>query len=142
MLLLTLLLCSVPLSTPADLIGGQEAIQLLGLAAAELPTPFALEAPRTSQRQQLRALLLRDADLRVSKSGRQLVYNCRHLAKHLPNSTQRAQLEQDHRGGPRRQLLQLLRPSLEDPAPASLKRAKSGLPLLHRFGTWQPRKQA
>jgi hypothetical protein len=133
-LLPALLLCLVYVEALSDdLVGGQEAVQLLGLGAAELPLPFGRQV--SSQREHLRALLVRDADLRVSRSGRQLVYNCQHLATQLPNSTQRAQLLDDRHSRPRRrQLLQLMQPSLEDPAPASLRRTSSGLPLLHRCG--------
>jgi hypothetical protein len=122
---------------------GEEAVRRLGLHNASLAGALrhgALGALATSSG--LAGLLLRDSDLGVQDSGdlgMHLVYTCGCL---LPSqatgggglSSRRILGE---RGAPGahlgRQLQQLPSAHLEDPAPDTVRRTASGLPLLHRW---------
>ena len=126
-----------------ELVGGHDAIALLGLDAARLPLPG---VPAISSEQQqglsperLKELLLRDPDLRVSTENRRLVFTCGGLVQYLPNVSRAPSGHRHHHrrlqgaGAPSRgpgRLLQQSNP--DDSTPISLTVNEAGLPLLHR----------
>jgi hypothetical protein len=132
-----------------ELVGGHDAIALLGLDAARLPLP-GVPAISSAQQQglspeRLKELLLRDPDLRVSTENRRLAFVCGSLLhqaalNHYWASQQAHDQAGRHlhwhgrgdHGGRSRTLQQLLQADLEDPAPASVPVNAAGLPLLHR----------
>jgi hypothetical protein len=126
-----------------ELVGGQDAIALLGLEAAGLPLPGILSSNNSQQQQglspaRLKELLLRDPDLRVHTANLGLVSTCRGLGGRLANATRAApgRMRLHSAGatsrGSGRLLQQMLQANLDDPAPSSLKVNSAGLPLLHR----------
>jgi hypothetical protein len=134
-LLLQILLCATT-GAPynEDFVGGQAAIDLLRLDAARIPVPGA-QSP-----QRLEELLLRDRDLRVSRSSRRLAYVCAGgLLAHSHNHSRgqpsrRRPLSHDSLlEGAARRLRQLPQADLADPSPSSVQKDAAGLPLLHRW---------
>jgi hypothetical protein len=125
----------------SNIVYGQEAIKLLGLAGYQgIGVPGVPSVPSVADiySQKLVQLLNRDSDLGVLVPAKKLVYTCSGLLRKAQNKTTEMHVMLGHshgqaQSGPKRMLMQLPKSNDEDPDPSYMWTSDTGVPLLHRW---------